>query len=120
MTSSAPPLLVIGWREYLTLPELGIEQIKAKIDTGARSSALHAFDVHYLEKEGETFVRFKVHPYQRDSQTTVTAEARLMDKREVKNSGAHAQLRPVSQTVVELGGKTTFFSGCGKLLYSES
>ncbi|WP_443029166.1 ATP-dependent zinc protease family protein [Spirulina sp. CS-785/01] len=99
------PLPPIGWREYITLPQLGIPEIKAKIDTGARSSALHAFDVHYFEQDGETHVQFKVHPYQRDSHYTISATAPLLDKREVKNSGGHSQLRPVIQTIVELGGQ---------------
>lgn len=98
-------LSIIGWREYLILPELGIAKIKAKIDTGARSSALHAFEIEHFERDGTPTVRFKVHPYQRNSQITVTAEAKLLDEREVRNSGGHAQLRPVIQTTLELGGQ---------------
>ncbi|MBZ8179047.1 ATP-dependent zinc protease family protein [Oscillatoria salina] len=97
-------LLIIGWRERIALPELGISQVKAKIDTGARSSALHAFDVEIFPRDGQEMVRFQVHPYQRDSKTTVVAEAKLLDRREVRNSGGVAQLRPAIATVVELGG----------------
>lgn len=97
-------LPIIGWREHLALPELGITQVKAKIDTGARSSALHAFDVETFSAFGKHMVRFKVHPYQRDTQRTVTATAELVEQREVRNSGGHAQLRPVIQTTVELNG----------------
>ncbi|MFB8790619.1 MAG: RimK/LysX family protein [Potamolinea sp.] len=97
-------LPIIGWREYLALPELGISQVKAKIDTGARSSALHAFDVETFYSLGKQMVRFKVHPYQRDTQRTVTAIAELVEQREVRNSGGHAQLRPVIQTTLELNG----------------
>jgi hypothetical protein len=98
-------LLIIGWREYLSLPKLGISNIKAKIDTGARSSALHAFEIEHFE-EGETSkVRFKVHPQQRNSHLTVVAEAELLEQREVRNSGGQAQLRPVIRTIVELGGQ---------------
>ncbi len=96
-------LPIIGWREWLDLPELGIKQIKAKIDTGARSSALHAFEVHPFQQQGEEWVRFKVHPYQRDSHSTVIAQAKLIEHRHVRNSGGHAQLRPVIQTMINLG-----------------
>jgi len=98
-------LSIIGWRERVALPDLGISQIKAKIDTGARSSALHAFDVETFLRDGKTMVRFKVHPYQRDTHRTVSAEAELIDQRQVRNSGGHAQLRPVIQTMVELNGE---------------
>jgi hypothetical protein len=98
-------LSIIGWRERVALPDLGISQIKAKIDTGARSSALHAFDVEPFSRDGKTMVRFKVHPYQRDTHRTVSTEAELIDQRQVRNSGGHAQLRPVIQTMVELNGE---------------
>jgi hypothetical protein len=98
-------LSIIGWRERVALPDLGIAQIKAKIDTGARSSALHAFDVETFSGDDKTMVRFKVHPYQRDTHRTVSAEAELIDQRQVRNSGGHAQLRPVIQTMVELNGE---------------
>lgn len=96
-------LPVIGWRERLALPELGISEIKAKIDTGARSSALHAFELEIFTRDGKEMVRFKVHPYQRDTKRTVIAEAELLESRTVRSSMGHAQLRPVIQTVVKLG-----------------
>ncbi|MGB3694299.1 MAG: ATP-dependent zinc protease [Spirulinaceae cyanobacterium] len=99
-------LPIIGWREYLALPELGIEQIKAKIDTGARSSALHAFDIETFERDGKQRVRFKVHPNQKDTQSVVSAEAEILDQREVRNSGGKAELRIFIQTTVELGGRS--------------
>ena len=95
-------LLVIGWREIIALPNLGISQIKAKIDTGARSSALHAFHLQKFQRDGQDMIRFQVHPYQRDSQHTVTAEAQLLEYREVRNSGGQVQLRPAILTTVEL------------------
>ena len=96
---------IIGWREWLDLPELGIAEIKAKIDTGARSSALHAFHIKEVEKEGQRMIHFQVHPYQKDKETTVNCEAKLLEWRHVKNSGGHKQYRPVILTPVEIGGQ---------------
>ncbi|MGF1489210.1 MAG: ATP-dependent zinc protease [Prochloraceae cyanobacterium] len=104
--SSSKQLSVIGWREIVALPEIGIDRVKAKIDTGARSSALHAFHVKKFEQQGKEMIRFQVHPLQRNSHYTVTAEAEVIDWREVKNSGGVAQLRPVIETIVKLGGKS--------------
>ncbi|HBW56686.1 MAG TPA: ATP-dependent zinc protease [Oscillatoriales bacterium UBA8482] len=98
-------LLIIGWREWVALPGLGIGEIKAKIDTGARSSSLHAFDIHILEFQGKQRVRFKVHPIQRDTLNTVSAEVDLIEYRTVRNSGGHTELRPVILTDIELMGK---------------
>lgn len=95
-------LPIIGWREHLALPDLGIQGVKAKIDTGARSSALHAFDVEIFEDQGKQMVSFKVHPYQRDTSHTTTAVAELLDQRLVRNSGGQATVRPVILTTVEL------------------
>jgi len=98
-------LPVIGWREWVALPELGIGGIKAKVDTGARSSALHAFDVELFRRRGVWMVRFKVHPLQRDSRRTVALETELFDERNVRNSGGRLELRPVIQTTVALMGE---------------
>lgn len=96
-------LPAVGWREWLSLPELGIERIKAKVDTGARTSALHAFDVAPFEVGGELWVRFRVHPAQRDTVTTVEAAAPLVDEREVRSSSGKATWRPVVRARVVLG-----------------
>ena len=97
------PKPLVGWREWLALPELGIEHIKAKIDTGARTSALHAFDLERFEIEGRPHVRFRVHPIQRDSRKTVEIIAPLVGERRVKPSSGHASLRPVIRTPAILG-----------------
>lgn len=95
---------VIGWREWVSLPELGITQIKAKIDTGARTSALHAFDIEPFKRQGKDKVHFSVHPIQRDSKTTRRCTAELVDVRSVKSSSAQRELRYVILTTVILGG----------------
>ncbi len=86
---------VLGWREWLALPDIHVKSIKVKIDTGARTSALHAFDVEFFRKGGKKHVRFKIHPKQRDSERTVSAEALLIDERVVRSSSGRAELRPV-------------------------
>lgn len=98
-------LPAIGWREWLALPALGILAIKAKIDTGARSSALHAFDIERFDRDHEPMVRFKVHPYQRSHDGVIVAEAPLAGERFVRNSGGIETLRPVIVAEVELGGQ---------------
>jgi hypothetical protein len=96
-------LPLIGWREWVALPALGVYATKAKIDTGARSSALHAFDLEHFERDGVAMVRFQAHPIQRDDSHAVTAEAVLLDRRTVRSSGGHEQLRPVIKTPVQVG-----------------
>lgn len=97
------PLQVIGWREYAKFPDLQIDSIKAKIDTGARSSCLHAINIEYFTRYGERWVRFDVHPEQRSAHTVVHCQAKLLDVRHVKDSGGKATLRPVIETTIVLG-----------------
>lgn len=93
---------VIGWREWLSLPDLGVDAIKAKIDTGARSSAIHAFDIEHFFSEKTPMVRFKMHPLQRNTTVTVTGIAQVVDQRQVRNSGGHAEERIVIVTTAQL------------------
>lgn len=104
--SKTKAFVIIGWRETIALPQLGISKIKAKIDTGARTSALHAFQIRTSDRHGKKIVHFQVHPFQRNFHATVTAEAELLEYREVRNSGGAAQLRPVILTEVQLGTET--------------
>lgn len=98
--------VVLGWREWLSLPGLGIESIKAKVDTGARTSALHTFDLSTFSEEGVAKVRFKIHPYQHDLSVVCECVAPLADERNVTDSGGHTELRPVITTAIALGGIT--------------
>lgn len=94
-----------GWREWVALPELGIPAIKAKLDTGARSSALHAFDVRRgVDPDGD-FVEFAVHPLQRDVRRTVHARARLLGERWVRSSTGRLTLRAVIETPLVMGDR---------------
>jgi hypothetical protein len=88
--------LTLGWREWVDLPELGLESIKAKVDTGARTSALHA-----LRR-----VEFRMHPRQRDNETVVVCQADVIDERVVRDSGGHTEKRWVIETPVTIGDHT--------------
>lgn len=93
---------VLGWREWLALPDLGIDQIKVKVDTGARTSALHAHGVRRFSKSGRDWVRFRVHPLQRNARLTIEAEAELVDRRRVRSSTGQQQMRFVIRTTMVL------------------
>lgn len=97
-------LPVIGWREYVGLPGMGIKRIKAKVDSGARSSSLHAVDLNLFDRNGVHWVRFKVYPVQRSRSEVVEMEAQVLEFRMVKSSSGVAKMRPVIITEVELLG----------------
>jgi len=88
-------LPIIGWREWVAIPDLGIERIKAKVDSGARSSSLHASGIEEFEKDGELYVRFRVHPKQKKPEYSRAAQAKVIDVREVKNSSGSSTMRTV-------------------------
>ena len=96
------PLGRIGWREWLALPQLGIPAIKAKIDTGARTSALHTFSLEEFFAGGIRMVRFGIHPLQKRKDIELFCEAPVLERRLVKDSGGHSEKRYVIQTDVVL------------------
>lgn len=95
--------LRLGWREWVALPGMGLPAIKAKIDTGARTSALHAFSVEAFEEKGVAKVRFLIHPLQKRDDFHVECVAALKDYREVSDSGGHREMRYVIETEVVAG-----------------
>ena len=94
---------VVGWREWVTFPELGIDSIKAKIDTGARTSVLHAFQLDLFEDKGVKMVDFAIHPEQYSKEKDIRCVNFLHDVRWITDSGGHKELRPVIKTPIKMG-----------------
>ncbi|CAN5833341.1 ATP-dependent zinc protease [soil metagenome] len=85
----------VGWREWVALPEFGVGAIKAKVDTGAASTSLHAFHLERFTATGADMVRFEIHPRQRSARSSVVVEAEIVDERSVRNPGGRSETRPV-------------------------
>lgn len=103
-TDTQPALPVIGWREWIALPDLGVKSIKVKVDTGARSSSLHAIKQKIFERDGEKWVRFQINPLQDKIDNKVNAQAKIVDFRSVRSSNGVTELRPVIKTKIKLLG----------------
>ena len=95
--------LVVGWREWAAFPELGLKRVKAKIDTGARTSALHAFNIRRMQHNGEDWVSFDTQPVQYAVGPTLNCQARLKDTRTITDSGGHKEKRFVIETPLKMG-----------------
>ncbi|WP_298036452.1 ATP-dependent zinc protease family protein [uncultured Microbacterium sp.] len=103
MTSHSNTLT--GWREWVSLPDAGIDWIKAKIDTGARTSSLHAFDIEAFEREGEDWVRFRVNPWQNSDADSRIVECPVHDRRSIRSSSGHSEERIVVLLAIRLVGR---------------
>lgn len=105
MSDGVDAMITLGWREWVALPELGLDRIKAKVDTGARTSALHAFELNTFEKEGVLWVGFGMHPQQKRQDVVIRCEAPVLDQRVVSDSGGHKEERFVIRTPVRIQGQ---------------
>ncbi|MEJ2759986.1 MAG: RimK/LysX family protein [Gammaproteobacteria bacterium] len=95
--------LAIGWREWAALPLLGIPAIKIKVDTGAKTSALHTYKMETFNRSGMDYIRFWIHPLQRRKDIEIACEAQVLDRRVVRDSGGHAEERYVISTPIRIG-----------------
>ncbi len=96
----------VGWREWVQLPDLQVDWVKAKIDSGAKTSSLHAFDLEYIDHSGRTFARFTIHPRQRSHAHSCVCETEVLDFRLVRSSNGEQEQRPVIATSIVLLGQT--------------
>lgn len=94
---------VVGWREWVALPDIGIKALKCKVDTGAKNSALHAFDVKPFERNGELWVRFSIHLDDLDLTKIQMSEAKVIDTRQVIDSSGNRSERFFIETQLEIG-----------------
>jgi hypothetical protein len=100
------PPTVIGWREWVTLPEMSPIPVKAKIDTGARTSALHAFGLRIIDADEGQVASFELHPVQRSAAAAVRIECPITALKQVRSSNGKVETRPVVRTPVTLGART--------------
>jgi ribosomal protein S6--L-glutamate ligase len=98
--------LILGWQEWVALPALGLPALKAKIDTGARTSALHATNIETYTENGTEYVRFSVRPIPAQKGLEITATAPVVDHRDVTSSNGDKEKRYVISTPLAVGGRT--------------
>lgn len=104
MPTPAEPSTVAGWREWVSLPEFDVPWVKAKLDTGARSSAIHAYDPEEFERDGGQWVSFEIHPWQRSDLDSVRVELPVIDRRVIRSSTGHEEERLVVSTTLRIVG----------------
>ncbi len=97
--------MLLGWREWVNLPDMHIPWIKAKIDTGARTSSLHAFDIEEFERDEVAYVRFLVRPWQASLEDVATVESPIHDRRPVRSSSGHVEDRFVIVARLAIAGR---------------
>ena len=98
-------LITLGWREWVSLPDLELDWIKAKVDTGAKTSCLHAFSIKEFTVDDKKWIRFGIHPRQKDTETELLCEAEVIDERMVSDSGGHKEKRYVISTDIMLANQ---------------
>lgn len=97
---------LIGWREWVSLPALGVKEVKAKIDTGARTSSLHAIDLKFYKRNGAEYVKFKVLPMQKNTRKVIETHAKIIEHRNIRSSNGQISKRPIILTDIEILGQT--------------
>jgi len=102
MSETSAQLAVAGWREWIGLPDLDVSWVKAKLDTGARSSAIHAWDIERFDRDGAEWVRFQLHPWQMSDLDAVDVELPVVDRRTVRSSTGHEEERLVVRTKIRV------------------
>jgi hypothetical protein len=98
--------IILGWREWVSLPQLNLPAVKAKIDTGAKTSALHAFYVRSYQKESVDMVKFLIHPIQANANFQVECHAIILDQRKIADSGGHKEMRYVVKSMITIGDRS--------------
>jgi len=101
-----PEPTTIGWREWVSMPDWDVAHLKAKVDTGARTSSLHAFGLEWFDRDGNPWVRFVIHPWQRSTADPVIAEAAVVATRDIRSSSGDVERRPVVNTSIVVAGRT--------------
>ena len=104
VTAPPDPTTVAGWREWVALPDLDVPWVKAKLDTGARSSAIHAYEIEEFERDGASYASFEIHPWQRSDLDSIRVELPLIDRRVIRSSTGHEEERLVVATVIRVVG----------------
>jgi hypothetical protein len=97
---------MLGWREWVSIPDWGVAAVKAKVDTGARTSVIHAFDLESFQRDDEPWLRFAINPWQRSEEDRIVVEAPRLDRRVVTSSSGTRSHRPVVLTELCIAGVT--------------
>ena len=105
-TEPDAPRTIVGWREWVALPQAGVDWVKAKVDTGARSSSIHAFDLEAYDVDGQEWVRFSIHPWQRSDEDVAELSLPVLDRREVRSSNGQVEQRYAVAMEVTLAART--------------
>jgi len=100
------PMKILGWREYCSLPSLGCKKIKVKVDSGAKTSSLHAYNLKYYKRNNKQYVKFDIHTFENKTPVSIETKARVLEFRKVKSSNGHVEERPVVETEIILLGET--------------